>query len=49
MDTVTVSAEGEFLVRDGKITPVVEAELTDCDGDHYAYTVWVDREDDDEE
>lgn len=43
---VTVPAQGEFLVRDGKVIEIAETELVGSDGEYWAYTAWVAREDD---
>jgi hypothetical protein len=41
---VLVPDKGTFLVRNGKADAVAETDLVDCDADHWAYTVWIKRE-----
>jgi hypothetical protein len=47
-DAVAVPVVGDFLVRDGKVIPIDESELVSTGSDHYAYTVWVAPEVDDD-
>ena len=47
--TVSVPAEGEYLVRDGKVIEVIESELTEIGTEDWRYSVWVEPENDDED
>lgn len=40
-----VPAKGEFLVQDGKVLPVIEAELQDIVSGYMAWQVWTKQED----
>jgi hypothetical protein len=47
--TVDVPAEGEFLVRDGKVIPVLETELMEPGTEDWAWRVWTDPQGEDDE
>lgn len=49
VEAVIVPAKGEFFVRDGKVIEVVESKMVASRSDFYAYTVWVQPEEDDDE
>jgi hypothetical protein len=47
-DTVSVPAQGEYLVRDGKVIEVIESELMEIGTEDRRYSVWVTPEDDED-
>lgn len=49
IEAVLVPFKGEFLVRDGKVIPVVEVDLRNVNSEYYEYSVWVDRPDEEDE
>ena len=43
-----VPARGEYFVRDGKIIPVLESELTDPGAEEWAWNLWTRPQEDDD-
>lgn len=48
IEAVLVPVEGDFLVRDGEVIQAVEVSLLDLDSEYMAWSVWTEREEEDE-
>ncbi|MEU9259031.1 hypothetical protein AB0D68_11160 [Streptomyces sp. NPDC048212] len=48
IEAVIVPAKGKFLVQDGKVLPAVEVSLFDVDSEYMKWSVWTDREEEED-